>query len=395
MAHFGRRASQIAAAVGDEVHVRLVRAVRGDQASQASWASSSDASAGMRPTRFETRSTWRVDRHEGRPVAEQEHDRGGLRADPRDARSASRGPRGPAGRRGSRAGGRRAPRGSSEGRPGCAAPSARRGRRSGCVSTSSGRGADSTASQSGGRPGSIPRRPSRRGRAPRRRGRRSGGPRPGRRRTGTAPESLEGALGVQVRRVLGEDREDELAGGVEPELPGGPTVEDDEAVEDVLDEARARAREAASPGDRGVGVGALARSRLRRPAALGALGSTTDAAPAGRARPPRRRPCRSIRPGPAAHGSRSASTVPASRAARRARRRVPPARRVRPSPPRRSSARSPAATATAPTVASAAAPAGSTAPPIATQGSPPRGPAAPPPARSCRRRSARRSGPRR
>src|SRR5664280_2557007 len=77
------------------------------------------------------------------------------------------------------------------------------------TSVSSGIGAASTAAQSGG-------------------GRRIGG-----------PERGERDLGVDVGAVLGEDREDQFADGVEAGLPGGPTMNLGQAIENEGDETRA------------------------------------------------------------------------------------------------------------------------------------------------------------
>jgi hypothetical protein len=63
----------------------------------------------------------------------------------------------------------------------------------------------------------------------------------GRRRGGRigGPERGERDLGVDVGAVLGEDREDQLADGVEAGLPDGPTGDLGQSIEDEGDETRA------------------------------------------------------------------------------------------------------------------------------------------------------------
>ena len=76
-----------------------------------------------------------------------------------------------------------------------------------------------------------------------------------------APQRLVRLLGVHVRGVLGEDREDQLARGVQAGLPPLLAVLAGEAVEDVPLEARPVAAQVARPllG----GIGGLARPLLR------------------------------------------------------------------------------------------------------------------------------------
>ena len=118
------------------------------------------------------------------------------------------------------------------------------------VSTSSGSGANSTAAQSGATPvGQADAAPA--------------GARVVRLDLAAArvarAEGLERHLGVRVGAVLGEDRQDQLAGRVEPALPGRPAVEPGEPVEDERDEARPVALEALGPGPPGIRELALAR----------------------------------------------------------------------------------------------------------------------------------------
>ena len=105
------------------------------------------------------------------------------------------------------------------------------------TSTSSGSGANSTAAQSGGDPSGSPTPPQ---------------PMPGLWTSGRQPgriglaQALEGDLGVRVGAVLGEDRQDQLAGRVEAALPGLAPVDAGKAVEDVSDETRAGSARVAS-----------------------------------------------------------------------------------------------------------------------------------------------------
>ena len=66
-------------------------------------------------------------------------------------------------------------------------------------------------------------------------------------------ERLEGALGVHVGGVLGEDREDELGDGVQAGVAAGGPVERGELGQHERDEAGAAALERAGPGPGGVG----------------------------------------------------------------------------------------------------------------------------------------------
>ena len=76
-------------------------------------------------------------------------------------------------------------------------------------------------------------------------------------------ECLEGALGVQVGRVLGEDREHELAHGIESLRRDGDAVEVAEPLDHEVDEPGPAAPQAPRPGHRRVDGAARARSRGR------------------------------------------------------------------------------------------------------------------------------------
>ncbi len=110
---------------------------------------------------------------------------------------------------------------------------------------------------------------------------------------------LERHFRVRVRAVLGQDRQDELAGGVQAALPGGPSVVGGELVEHVAHEPGPIALETPGPGPPGIGEPPLARA--------GRATSERGARPPSRRPPDRGQACQAFatafdRGRPRAHG---------------------------------------------------------------------------------------------
>src|SRR5204863_7441407 len=77
------------------------------------------------------------------------------------------------------------------------------------------------------------------------------------------PQRNERLLGVDVRAVLGEDRENQLRRRVQPPTPDLRAIQLTERIERVLEQARSVASEPSRPCERGIGLGALFPLRLR------------------------------------------------------------------------------------------------------------------------------------